>query len=45
MDMMFNFTACREGYTSYSGQKCKPCPGNTYGERCRYDCACSIFEV
>ncbi|CAC5417522.1 unnamed protein product [Mytilus coruscus] len=37
--------ACSKGYTSLMGQNCRPCPNNTYGEKCRYDCSCSRFEM
>ncbi|CAC5378038.1 unnamed protein product [Mytilus coruscus] len=36
---------CSTGYTSEKGQNCTSCPKNTYGERCKYDCSCSGFEI
>ncbi|CAC5361368.1 unnamed protein product [Mytilus coruscus] len=36
---------CSKGYTSDTGQNCKPCSKNTYGERCKYECSCLDFEV
>lgn len=42
---MFYLTVCSIGYTSDRGQKCRPCPNNTYGERCAQDCFCSALEM
>ncbi|CAC5385483.1 unnamed protein product [Mytilus coruscus] len=36
---------CLNGYTSEIGQHCIPCQNNTYGERCRNDCDCPVFEI
>ncbi|CAC5408759.1 unnamed protein product [Mytilus coruscus] len=38
-------SSCSTGYTSEKGQNCTSCPKNTYGERCKYDCFCSGFEI
>ncbi|VDI43319.1 Hypothetical predicted protein [Mytilus galloprovincialis] len=37
--------ACPKGYTSKTGHICRPCPTNTYGERCKHECSCSVFEI
>ncbi|CAC5359909.1 unnamed protein product [Mytilus coruscus] len=37
--------ACSKGYTSDIGQRCRPCPENTYGERCRRECSCIGYEI
>ncbi|CAC5388500.1 unnamed protein product [Mytilus coruscus] len=44
-EYMFKFTACSKGYRSRIGQHCMPCPKNTYGERCRYECSCARSEI
>ncbi|CAC5416344.1 unnamed protein product [Mytilus coruscus] len=36
---------CSIGYTSDIGQMCQRCSNNMYGERCRYQCSCSRFEI
>ncbi|CAC5417523.1 unnamed protein product [Mytilus coruscus] len=40
-----NCIGCSIGYTSHIGQMCKRCSSNMYGERCRYECSCSRFEI
>ncbi|CAC5388498.1 unnamed protein product [Mytilus coruscus] len=37
--------ACSKGYTSIIGQNCLPCTRKTYGERCKFECHCSDFEI
>ncbi|CAG2195670.1 unnamed protein product [Mytilus edulis] len=36
--------ACSKGYTSTIGQSCRPCPKNSFGERCANDCNCPVFH-
>lgn len=40
-----SFTACLEGYTSDTGQKCRPCSKHLYGKRCQNICSCSGPEM